>query len=430
VGFGGSPSCLESPYDELRRLGLNALATADLAEVASRFGRLLHLAGVPINPERAGRFAEAVAIAEPATTSELYWLARITMVCEQADIAVFDRAFAQVFRGLADPGEERGEVVGPPPAFRSLERRPGELGQVQPGETASRSDPSLVSPAADDLAHGDETAEGESLLAALSADERLRTKDFADLTVAELVQVRLLAGRLALATPLRRSRRYSRHDSGSELDVRATLRKAARTGGEPQSLVRRRRRSRPRRLVLLCDISGSMEPYSLAYLQLLVSAVGGAHAEAFVFATRLTRLTRALRVGHPDRALERAGREARDWSGGTRIGAAIKAFNDEYGRRGMARGAVVVVISDGWDSGDPDLLRDQMIRLGRLANRVVWVNPRKAAPGFLPSTRGMAAALPHVDGFVSGHNLAAVDEVMEAISGNPSSGKRKKGVAS
>jgi uncharacterized protein with von Willebrand factor type A (vWA) domain len=160
-----------------------------------------------------------------------------------------------------------------------------------------------------------------------------------------------------------------------------------------------------------------MEPYSRAYLQLLMSGVGGAKAEAFVFATRLTRLTRALRAENAAIALERAGRAAQDWSGGTRIGESIKAFNDSYGRRGVARGAVVVVISDGWDSGDAQLLGAQMLTLRRLAHRVVWVNPRKAAPGFAPATRGMAAALPYVDAFVSGHSLAALDEVLDAIAG-------------
>ena len=172
---------------------------------------------------------------------------------------------------------------------------------------------------------------------------------------------------------------------------------------------------RPRRLVLICDISGSMEVYARVYLQLLMSGVGGARAEAFVFATRLTRLTRALRGVPPDLALERAGRAAPDWSGGTRIGEAVRSFNDSYGRPGLARGAVVVVLSDGWDCGDPEVLGTQMARLGRLAYRVVWVNPRKAAPGFAPLAAGMAAALPHVDAFVSGHSLAAFDEVLAAI---------------
>jgi uncharacterized protein with von Willebrand factor type A (vWA) domain len=160
-----------------------------------------------------------------------------------------------------------------------------------------------------------------------------------------------------------------------------------------------------------------MEPYARAYLHLLLSAVRSARAEAFVFATRLTRLTPALRGATPDVALERAGRTAMDWSGGTRIGVAIKAFNDGHGRRGLARGSVVIVLSDGWECGDPALLAEEMARLRRLTFRVVWVNPRKAAPGYAPLTGGMAAALPHIDTLVSGHNLAAFDEVVAAISG-------------
>lgn len=176
---------------------------------------------------------------------------------------------------------------------------------------------------------------------------------------------------------------------------------------------------------MICDISGSMEPYARAYLQLLVSGVGGARAEAFVFATRLTRLTRTLRDARPDAALERAGRAAPDWSGGTRIGDAFKAFNDGYGRRGLARGAVILVLSDGWDTGDPRVLGREMQRLRRLAFRIVWVNPRKAAPGYQPLTGGMAAALPHVDAFLSGHSRAAFDEVLEAIG----SGQRPGGAS-
>jgi hypothetical protein len=169
-----------------------------------------------------------------------------------------------------------------------------------------------------------------------------------------------------------------------------------------------------------------MEPYARAYLQLLMSGVEGARAEAFVFATRLTRLTRALKGIVPAVAIERAGRCAPDWSGGTRIGEALKAFNDGHGRRGVARGAVVVVLSDGWDCGDPEVLGREMARLRRLAFRIVWVNPRKAAPAYAPLARGMAAALPYVDAFVSGHSLAAFDEVLEAIgTGGPGSNRRE-----
>ncbi|MGZ4311595.1 MAG: vWA domain-containing protein, partial [Solirubrobacteraceae bacterium] len=178
----------------------------------------------------------------------------------------------------------------------------------------------------------------------------------------------------------------------------------------------RRRRVRPRRIVMLCDISGSMEPYARVYLQFLACAVGaGPRAEAFAFATRLTRLTRALNSRHPERAIQQAAATAPDWSSGTRIGDALKTFNDRHGRRGMARGAVIVILSDGWERGDPSLVGTEMERLARLAYRIVWVNPRAAASGFSPRAGGMVAALPHIDALVSGHSLGSLHEVVEAI---------------
>jgi hypothetical protein len=181
-------------------------------------------------------------------------------------------------------------------------------------------------------------------------------------------------------------------------------------------LQRKRRRVVPRRIVLLCDISGSMEPYARAYLHFLTCAAGsGPHAEAFVFATRLTRLTRALATRSPERAIQRAAAAAPDWSSGTRIGYALSAFNDRHGRRGMARGAVIVILSDGWERGEPSLVAREMERLARLAYRIVWVNPRASAQGFTPSAGGMAAALPHIDALVSGDTLDALADVADAI---------------
>src|SRR5215207_7944375 len=203
---------------------------------------------------------------------------------------------------------------------------------------------------------------------------------------------------------------------GRRLDMRRTLRGSLRTAGDPIRLARRRRRVTRRRMVLLCDISGSMEPYARAYLQFLTCAAGSARdAEAFVFATRLTRLTRALRSRSPERAIQRAAAVAPDWSSGTRIGDALKAFNDRHGRRGVARGAVVVILSDGWERGDPALVGREMERLSRLAHRIVWVNPRVAASDFSPRAGGMAAAIPHCDALVSGHSLEALGEVIQAI---------------
>jgi uncharacterized protein with von Willebrand factor type A (vWA) domain len=243
----------------------------------------------------------------------------------------------------------------------------------------------------------------------------LRERSFAELSADELVRLRRLMARLALAPPERRTRRSRRGRRGERIDLHATIRRSLRTGGDPARWSRRRRRMRRRRLVMLLDISGSMEPYARAFIQFLESGVGGASAEAFVFATRLTRLTRALRGRDPRAAIERAAAAAPDWSGGTRIGAALKEFNDRYARRGLARGAVVVIVSDGWERRDPEAVGREMARLHRLAYRIVWVNPRAAAAGFAPLAGGMAAALPHVDALVAGDRLAALDDVVEAI---------------
>jgi uncharacterized protein len=386
----------------------------DLAEVAGRFSHLLHAAGVPVSPERAGRFASAIAAAAPATTEQLYWTARVTLLSGRAQIEVFDRVFAQVFGGIVDPADHRGDASVPPPAHvRPGEQRPPTAGD-RDGATSPVPSPNPVGDPGDERGSDDDAR--DTILAAMSTDERLRTKDFASLTPEELRRLRILLDRLKVAPPPRRSRRRVRHARGDRFDLRATVAASHRTAGDPVDRIRRRQRTRPRRLVLLCDISGSMEPYARAYLQLLHSAVGGARAEAFVFATRLTRLTRDLRVRQPEVALQRAGRSAPDWSGGTRIGEALKVFNDDHGRRGMARGAVVVIVSDGWERDDPAVLGEQMARLSRLAHRIVWVNPRRASPRYEPLVGGMAAALPHVDTFVSGHSLEALDEVVAAIS--------------
>jgi uncharacterized protein with von Willebrand factor type A (vWA) domain len=260
---------------------------------------------------------------------------------------------------------------------------------------------------------------------AASDEERLGAKRFDALEPVELAEIQRLMTELRIATPRRRTRRSEHHRLGERIDLRRTLRASRRSGGDPIRLARKRRRVVPRRVVLLCDISGSMEPYARAYLHFLTSATGsGAHAEAFVFATRLTRVTRALATRSPERAIQRAAAAAPDWSSGTRIGDALRQFNDRHGRRGMARGAVVVILSDGWERGEPALVGREMERLARLAYRIVWVNPRASARGFTPSAGGMAAALPHIDALVSGETFAALHEVVAAIAaerGDPSS---------
>jgi uncharacterized protein with von Willebrand factor type A (vWA) domain len=252
-----------------------------------------------------------------------------------------------------------------------------------------------------------------------SDEELLRGKRFDALERDELVALYRLMSSLQVAPPLRRTRRARCDHHGPRVDLRRTLRGSLRTAGDPIRLARRRRRIVRRRIVLLCDISGSMEPYARAYLQFLTCAAGsGPNAEAFVFATRLTRLTRALASRNPERAIQRAAAAAPDWSSGTRIGDALKTFNDRHGRRGMARGAVIVILSDGWERGDPGLVGREMERLSRLAHRIVWVNPRVSAARFSPRTGGMAAALPFCDALVSGHTLDALGEVVDAIAGS------------
>ncbi len=354
----------------------------------------------------------ALSLALPATQDELYWTARVTLVGDRSQLGVFDRVFRQVFGGVWDPAELRGDPTAPPPAHV----RPGESRLGRGGERVGGAATPQLPPVPSPGSSGDEAADAVTVLAAASTVERLRTREFATLDPEELAELNRLMRRMALVPPLRSSRRTSRHRQGRLVDLRATLRHACRTAGDPVTPARRRRRSRPRRLVLLCDVSGSMEATSRVFLQLLHCAVGGARAEAFVFATRLTGLTRQLRTTDPDLALQRAASAAPDWSGGTRIGMALKLFNDRYGRRGMARGAVVVIVSDGWERDDPSLLGREMQRLSRLAHRIVWVNPRKAAEQYRPLVGGMAVALPFVDDFVSGHSLAALDEVFAAIS--------------
>jgi uncharacterized protein with von Willebrand factor type A (vWA) domain len=359
----------------------------DLPATVGAFARRLHDAGVPMTPARSADLAHALDLVRPVARRRLYWTARAIAVTDPTQVKAFDAVFAAVF-GVTPPRDDGRE---PPPAAHE---------GVAPGEgRASEREIDVPVPLPSD-------------------DEVLAEKRFDALEPDELARLYQLMSRLRLETPQRRTRRYERGRHGQRLDLRRTLRRSLRTGGEPLQLSRRHRRVVRRRLVLLCDISGSMEPYARAYLQFLTSAAGSdRRAEAFVFATRLTRLTRALASRNPERAIQRAAETAPDWSSGTRIGDALKAFNDRHGRRGLARGAVVVIISDGWERGDPAVVGRQMERLARLAHRIVWVNPRVSAERFSVQTGGMMAALPHCDALVSGHSFKALGEVVAAIGG-------------
>ncbi|HEX7626086.1 MAG TPA: VWA domain-containing protein [Gaiellaceae bacterium] len=385
----------------------------DLPAFAGAFSRRLHEAGVPMTPERSAHFAEALTLIKPITRRRLYWTSRAVFVSDAAQAKAFDSVFFSVF------GLEREREDFEPEDVRTIVASPDD----QPSSEHTTSPPASSEPDPHALvassAHGAGDEEGHEVdvpVAMASDEELLRHKSFDALEPSELAQLYRLMTRLELATPLRRTRRRKKDRHGGRVDLRRTLRGSMHTGGDPIRLARRRRRTVPRRLVLLCDISGSMEPYARAYLQFLACAAGsGSDTEAFVFATRLTRLTRALAGRNPERAIQRAAATAPDWSSGTRIGDALKSFNDRHGRRGMARGAVVVILSDGWERGDPMLVGREMERLARLAYRIVWVNPRVSASGFAPRAGGMAAALPYCDALVSGHSLAALDEVADAI---------------
>jgi hypothetical protein len=351
-------------------------------------------------------------LAPPATFDEFYWLARVTLLSAYEHIEIFNRVFRNLLGELADPLGAHGDVgrsstAKPHPHTTDVghDRSPPRAGAARSGHTDGSSP---ASDATDD--------DSETLGMSVSHEERLRRADFAALTHSELAVLRKLMSEMQLAPPPRHRRRLTPASRGQSLDVRTTLRRSQRTAGDPVRRCTRDRSRRPRRVVVLADVSGSMEPYARAYLQLLHSAVGGTRAEAFVFATRLTRLTRRLSGSNPNTAIQRAVTSTPDWSGGTRIGSALKAFVDEWGRRGMARGAVVVIISDGWDSGEPAVLGEQMERLARLAHRIVWVNPRAQSARWQPLAAGMAAAYPFVDELVSGHSAHAMSEVLTAIS--------------
>lgn len=377
-------------------------ARPDVATLASRFAAALHRAGLPVAPERAERFAQAILLVRPETRPALRRVGLATLVSDPAQIETFDAVFAVVFSGVSDPIDRRGDSTAPPLAADTHLSSTSGSAAGSPGEGAGGGPPREVPVAA--------------IASAAEPAHPLHDHDFASLSPAELLTLADAMRRLRVATPPQRTRRFrpSPHD-GDRVDLRATLRAARSTGGQPARIVHRVRRTRPRRLVVLCDVSGSMEPYARALLQLLWCAAGGSRAEVFGFATQLTRLTSAMARHRPQVAIDRAVRSCTDWAGGSRIGDAISEFTDRHGRRGMARGAVVLVVSDGWDVGDPARLGEAMKRLSRVAHRIIWANPRTASPRYRPLAGGMAAAWPYCDAIVSAHTLDALDPLLDAL---------------
>lgn len=390
---------------------------ADLATLGAEFAGLLATNGVPVPVHRAVWWTRAVTAGGPTTVGDLYWLSRVTLIDRPDHLPVFDATFAHVFGAaavpsMADPAEFRGDPADRLPGTAAQPQAPRE-GPDGRGDETSR--PSALQTVGDDGADAGSEDAPPGTAAVASEIELLLAKDFAECDDSELAELNRIVDGMRVVAPTRPARWAPTLGPGRSLDLRRTLRRACRSGGDPVRWVRRRRSALPRRIVLLADVSGSMQSYARVYLRVLQGAVLGARAHAYVFATRLHPVTRALARGPRESGISRAIALSPDASGGTRIGAAIKEFLDTDGRRGLARGAVVVVVSDGWERADPALLGEQMARLRRLAHRVIWVNPRKAAPGFAPLAGGMAAALPHVDAFIEGHSAQAVQGLLDAI---------------
>ena len=390
----------------------------DLPALVGAFSQRLHDEGVPVTPVQSSNCATALSIVKPESRRRLYWTTRAVFVTGVQQLPAFNRVFEEIFVYLGDKEESEGSdehLTASEEEEESSDKKESEDPPPPPESDMEGGDMNAgdESPGDDEEDEDDAT---EIPIAQASEEEMLGEKSFSEIEPHELALLYHLMTRLKLSTPTRRLRRVKRRRHGEHIDMRRTLRASLRTGGDPVNLKMRKRRVQPRRLVILCDISGSMEPYARAYLQFLHCArAAGPNSEAFVFATRLTRLTKQLAGRNPQRAIRRAAEAAPDWSSGTRIGDALKSFNDKHGRRGMARGAVIVILSDGWERGDPDLVAREMQRLARLTYRIVWVNPRVNAPGFAPRAGGLVAALPHCNALVSGHSLKSLDEVADAI---------------
>ncbi len=373
-----------------------AASVRDAGEIAVAFSRVLRGAGISVPTSSTIAFGEALAVTGLDDRETTYWAGRATLVRRPEDHAVYDRAFRVFWDHATGVG---GAEQADEPLHVTLAIDAGDDDGTDEGDEAAPPDGPVVE-------------------LRFSATEVLRRKDFAQYSAEELADAQHLMSRLRLAGSPRRSLRLAAAARRTDRpDLRRTVRAAMRAGGETVRREFLEPSTRHRRLVLLLDVSGSMEPYARALIRFVHAAVAGRQkVEAFALGTRLTRLTRELSTRDPDEALARAAERVVDYGGGTRLGEGLRAFNDEWGQRGMARGAIVVVLSDGWDRGDPAVLAEQMQRLHRVAHKVIWVNPLKVTPGYAPLARGMAAALPHVDDFVEGHSIEAVEQLARVIS--------------
>ena len=358
-------------------------------EILLGFTRALRAAGVPVTQDRAQEFLRATAVLGLGDQRATWTAGRATLCSGPDDLQRYDQVFEAWFNS-----------------------RDG-LPRTRPA--ASEAPMAPLPTSEDGTGEGDE--QEQVVRAAASAAEVLRHRDVASMTPAEKARLAAMFATLRPRPPLRRTARHRAWHRG-DVDASRTLRRTLRRMGEPGDIAWRRRGTRPRRVVLLLDVSGSMSGYADALLRLAhrfaVSAPSS--VEVFTVGTRITHITRAMRVRDTKRAIIAAGATVPDWSGGTRLGETLRFFLDRWGQRGMARGAVVVVFSDGWERGDPALLAEQMARLQRIAHRVVWVNPHRGKVGYAPVQQGVVAALPFIDHFVAGHSLATFAELTELVS--------------
>jgi uncharacterized protein with von Willebrand factor type A (vWA) domain len=362
-------------------------------DLAVGFAAELRRRGLVVPPDTVVAYARALDAVGLAEQEPVYWAGRATLVRRPEDAAAYDAAFAAYWEQTLERPVQRASA--------------GTIDQLVAVEGAGDDD-------------GDGEADGELRW---SAAEVLHDKDLATLTDAERAEAHRLIDSLRLDAPRRRGRRRAPARRG-DLDLRHTVSRALRTGGEPVRLLHEAPRDRARRVVLLLDVSGSMSSYARALLRFAHVAVRASDdVEVFALGTRLTRLTATLRTHDADAALALATASVPDYEGGTRLGDTVGEFTERFGVRGMARGAVLVILSDGWDRGQAEVLGEHMARLARVAHRIVWVNPLKSSPGYAPLAAGMAAALPHVDDFVEGHSLGSLEslaDLLRSLSGRSS----------
>lgn len=368
-------------------------AEDSLAEVAIGFARALRAAGVDADPSRVQAFVAALDRLRADRVRDVYWAGRVTLCGGPDDLDRYDRVFDAFFSGTAVTGQARTR--------RRVQITADALGVPTGGE-----------------APGDDAPTVTSVTRHASAVEALRHRDVTDLDPAEREELHRLLARFAMPGEVRRSRRRQRAHRGA-VDRRRTVRAVLAAGGEPGRIRRSGPRPRPRRVLLLVDVSGSMAGYADALLRFAHAAVRGrtAPTEVFTLGTRLTRVTDALAHRDPDTAMRAVAAAIPDWSGGTRLGTTLREFLDVWGQRGLARGTVAVILSDGWETGDPAELGHQVARLSRLTHRLVWANPRAGRPGFAPTAGGMAAALPYCDHFQAGHSLASLEALAAVVAG-------------